>query len=362
MPKLNTRDLFITFDMGGCPNRCKHCWIGHTPNCKMDIKDIKDIVNQFKGWKHQGRDPYFEEVTVNTWYREPDYLDNYRELWDLEKDLSTKPLRFELMSIWRLARDDTYAKWAKEIGTEVCQITFFGLEEHTDYYTGRIGAFKDNLIATERLLKAGIIPRWQYFLNAENIEELGDFHQLIMDLKLEERIKELGSEFQCFVHTPTPDGEAFHLESIRPTLNDIKRIPDYFIDKTKKHYKTNDLEDVFGQTEQCLIKELEVVDKACGEYPNLAFVITPAFDVYTNLGEPLPWWSIGNIKDDSIDIIMERFLTDDCPGLTSNFKIPISNLAKRYGRLESDYMYPKDDLIRRWIRLWGEEYGRQISD
>jgi len=26
-------------DMYGCPNRCKHCWLGNTPNGKLSVED-----------------------------------------------------------------------------------------------------------------------------------------------------------------------------------------------------------------------------------------------------------------------------------------------------------------------------------
>jgi len=353
MPKLNTRDLFIAFDMGGCPNRCKHCWLGHTPNKKMALDDIKEITEIFKNYRLDGQ-KYFDQTTMTTWYREPDYLDNYKELWALEKELSDKAQRFELLSIWRLARDDDYAKWAKDIGTEACQISFFGLEENTDFYGGRKGFYKDNIEATKRLIEVGITPRWQLFLTQANEDELQSFEQLIHDLKLEEKTQ---GKFSCFLHAPSPDGEAFHLEDIRATKDSVKKIPPYLKSKTLEHYKCESLDDVFGFEESDLLDEMLKKDQASNEYPNLVFFISPDFDVFSNIGEPLRWWSLGNIKKESINIIMDRFINDSVPGLHVNFKIPVAELASRYGRKDGKGLYEIEDLERRWIRLWGEEFG-----
>lgn len=129
--------VIVAVDMVGCPNRCKHCWIGHAPNGNMAIEDLKYVTDAFSEHTHS-----FE---VYRWFREPDYSSNYKQLWDLDNRLSknTTPKRFELLSFWRINRDNEYVKWAYDIGVRRCQLTFFGLEEKTDYYVGRKGAFKE---------------------------------------------------------------------------------------------------------------------------------------------------------------------------------------------------------------------------
>ena len=113
--------------MAGCPNRCKHCWIGHSPNGNLSINDLKYMADSFS--------PFTNSLEIYSWFREPDFKDNYKELLDLENKLSknAKPKRFELLSFWRINRDLEYVKWAYNIGVKKCQLTFFGLEEKTDY-------------------------------------------------------------------------------------------------------------------------------------------------------------------------------------------------------------------------------------
>ena len=58
------------------------------------------------------------------------------------------------------------AKFLREVGVKIVQLTFFGGEETTDRYIGRKGAYSELLKATEILLRNGIAPRWQAFINA----------------------------------------------------------------------------------------------------------------------------------------------------------------------------------------------------
>ena len=49
---MKTNNLTILADMYGCPNRCKHCWLGHMPNKKMPDDSDELIVNYFKPYFH----------------------------------------------------------------------------------------------------------------------------------------------------------------------------------------------------------------------------------------------------------------------------------------------------------------------
>ena len=139
-------NLSLVVDMYGCPNRCKHCWLGHMPNYKMNDNSDEFIINYFK--------PYFKNISYYSWVREPDYVDDYKKRWyrDNELSINKKPMRFELASFYRIVRDPEYVKFLKDVGTSVVQLTFFGLENLTDKYVGRKGAFKELLEATEILV------------------------------------------------------------------------------------------------------------------------------------------------------------------------------------------------------------------
>lgn len=113
------KKLTLVVDMYGCPNQCKHCWLGHMPNRKMDSKTDEILVEYFK--------PYFESITYYSWLREPDYCDEYKQRWlkDNEISVNAKPLRFELASFYRLVHDEEYVKFlkydAKELVSKVVE-------------------------------------------------------------------------------------------------------------------------------------------------------------------------------------------------------------------------------------------------
>jgi hypothetical protein len=106
--------LTACLDMAGCPNRCRHCWLGITPNGRLHEDDLRFVAEAFR--------PFTDNLSVDSWYREPDYLPEYKRLWEVERELSdTRPvLHWELMSVWRAARDPEYVPWLKSLGLKAC--------------------------------------------------------------------------------------------------------------------------------------------------------------------------------------------------------------------------------------------------
>lgn len=359
MPPFHSRELAVAVDMAGCPNRCRHCWLRNTPNRRMPVEALRQVAAEFRAWVRSGEArPFVDKLTVLSWYREPDYAENYRELWALEQALSDPGAarRFELLSIWRLARDESYAPWAREIGTAACQITLFGLEQTTDWFTRRPGYFHDALVATERLLAVGIRPRWQIILTTRALSELPGLVRLIESLELDRRVEALGSEFDVFLNLPSPDGEAFHIEDLRVDDTQLLLdIPFYLEWKTCQHFGRPTLPEALGRAEADWLPELLRLDEPLAAQPEiLAFNVTPELDVYSNLGEPAPWWRLGNLRADGIAAVMQRFEEDAVPGLHALFHVPIADLARAYGRPGNRQVYAREDLVTRWVRLWSE--------
>jgi MoaA/NifB/PqqE/SkfB family radical SAM enzyme len=146
------KKITVCLDMYGCPNRCKHCWLGTTPNGNLSIDDLIFVAEEFR--------PYTDNLEISDRYREEDYNDNYKELWRITTELSdTKTPHFENISYWRAVRDNEYVQWLSSLGVKAAQLTIFGDEATTDYYVGRKGAFQEILYAIDILLKYGIAPR-----------------------------------------------------------------------------------------------------------------------------------------------------------------------------------------------------------
>lgn len=126
MPQFRATKFALSFDVAGCPNRCRHCWIGNPRNGHISEDTVRGVVRDFRAWlAASGHAETLQSVVVQTWFREPDFAPDYPALWELEKELSDDGAaeRFELLSIWRLARDEGYARWARDMVTEACQAT-----------------------------------------------------------------------------------------------------------------------------------------------------------------------------------------------------------------------------------------------
>lgn len=345
--------LGVMADMAGCPNRCRHCWLGAHKNGNMSVEDFKGIAHEFKEWRDEsGRG--IVELGFFSWWREPDYRDDYRELWKLEQELSSpgRAMRFEVLSTWRLARDESYANWAATLEPKACQITFFGMESNTDWGMCRKGAFDDQIAATERCLAAGIAPRWQLFATKRCLGEMDKFLKLIYDMKLFERCEAVGQKFEVFIGGISPEGSGYELENVRIDEDDLRFIPEEFISISR-----DGLNMLGNHPEHILIEELLQDNSPPNMSANVPSVSVNAdYDIYPNIAEPTAWWRLGNLKTDGVDKIIKAYRDGTTPGMTANRTIPVSELARRYGDKNSKKLYHKDDLICRFMHQWGEEY------
>ena len=344
--------LGVMIDMAGCPNRCRHCWLGSHKNGSMTVDDFRNIAGQFKNWRDENGES-IHELGFFSWWREPDFRDDYRELWRLEQDLSSpgRAQRFELLSIWRLARDESYTKWAATLPPKACQITFFGMEENTDWGIRRKGAFADNLTATERLIKVGIAPRWQLFITKRCLGELDEFLRLIFRLELHKRCEAIGQKFEVFIGGMSPEGSGFELEDVRVDESDLALIPRGLIDICREGT------DLLGQPEHALLEILSNDDSPPNvSAPTSCVSVNADYDVYPNIAEPTEWWRLGNLKSDGVNVILKAYRNETTPGMRMNREMPIKKLARQYGDKNSKKLYCKSDLVCRWLHQWGIDY------
>lgn len=328
------QNLHILVDMYGCPNRCKHCWIGHMQNKKMPDNSDEIIVNYFK--------PYFNSLTFYSWLREPDFCNDYEQRWIKDNQLSVnaKPQRFELASFWRLVRDKNYVHFLKNVGVKKVQLTFFGMEEITDWYIGRKGAFNELLLATEILLNNEIAPRWQVFINANNSSDIINLLALSKKLKLSERCKTFGQDFNFFIHSGSCDGENKKLYPIRINKEDIppELIPYY-----------NNFSETKTESQLC---ELLINDESIFYYHNedeITLNVSNNFDVYFNFTHMHPRWKIGNILTDDSKTIVQKIIDEDIPALNLAKKNRVKDLVKQFGNPKSHKIFDCIDDYKAYL-------------
>ena len=333
------QSITVCLDMFGCPNRCRHCWIGHAPNGNLTENDLKFVAEKFR--------PYTNRLTIYDWYREPDYHDNYKELWDLCHRLSDIcEEHFELISFWRIVRDKEYVKWLSSIGLKKAQLTLFGGEEKTDFYTGRKGAYREILQAIDILLENKISPRLQFFVNKDTVEELPLVEELIRRLDLENRCRAFGREFSFFLHQGSCDGENEKQYPIWVTPDDLKKIPQTLVEYTLRHFHAASLEDVFGQTEQTLYEEL-IHDRSTASLVSETpvFYVDHQFNVCPNIEPSEQSWRLGNLKTDGIEKVLQNYTESRSLAQHTRLTVPLCEIAKAKGDPNSQRLFYKGDYI-----------------
>ena len=331
------KKLTLVVDMYGCPNRCKHCWLGHMPNRKMDEHTDELLVSYFK--------PFFDAITYYSWVREPDFCDDYRRRWirDNEISIQSKPERFELASFYRLVRDESYVEFLKETGVKKVQLTFFGLEKTTDCFVGRKNAYRELLQATDILISNGISPRWQAFLYESNKDEVVKLLDVIESRQLHERCAAFGGEFEFFVHAGSCDGE------------NLKQYPN----RIQKENIPQKLVPCFLGYDE-ILEERECVALLADDHEPIRFDpsddivlnVSNQMDVYYNYTHMTRPWVIGNVLTDEPAELVRKITTGDTFALNVLKTCSYSQLAQRYGDTASTRAFELDDYKMYLVNLY----------
>ncbi len=322
------KKLVLVVDMYGCPNQCRHCWLGAVKHTHMPEGSDEKIVDYFK--------PYFDQIEFYSWLREPDFTDDYEARWEKDKRLSigTQPQRFELASFYRLCRDNEYVHFLKKVGVKEVQLTFFGMEDTTDRYVGRKGAFQELLSASALLAEHGITPRYQAFINEENKEEIVQLLEYLKGEHRERRYEEKGIPFNFFVHEGSCDGENRKLYPIRIAKNNIPKplVP---------HYLGYD--DLYSEKECCEMLKNERSSHVYHNEDVIVLNVTSDLSVYYHFTNITDNWKIGNILEETAEDLVHRILSENTFALNKAREITLGELVERYGDIHSDKAFSLED-------------------
>ena len=334
--------LTVCLDMAGCPNRCRHCWLGHTPNGRMTDEDLRFVAAAFR--------PFADVLEMAGWYREPDYTDDYRGRWALEQALSDEHApHFELVSFWRAVRDTSYVPWLWEQGVRVCQLTLFGGREMTDCYVGRRGAYDEVVETVEILLKQGMVPRIQVFVDRENIREMDGVMALVREREWETRCAVAGVPFALFVHQGSCDGENAKRYAVRVTPEEVAMLPEEMVAHTLRYTGKACLENVFGRTEAAWYAALVDSDEvAVLTELRPVLLVDGDFDVYPNSTCPAPYWRLGNLKTDGAAAVLARYREGGTLAQQIRRTVPLGEIIRAVGQAESLRLFTRGDYIH-WV-------------
>lgn len=181
--------------------------------------------------------------------------------------------------------------------------------------------------------------------------------------RLRQRAEALGGPFQVLVHAPSPDGEAFGIEGLRPAVSALARVPGELLAESAVH-----LGGSLGEVEGDILARLCRCDEPAatrwGGTGPLGFYVTSHLDVYPNIADLNPWWRLGNLARDEVGDIVGRLENDGTTGLRVLRDVPLSHLARRHGRPRGRRLCTEGDLVSRWVlmecrRRWDQRSGRQ---
>ena len=204
---------------------------------------------------------------------------------------------------------------------------------------GRQGAYEEVLEATERLIRSGITPRWQCFLNEENREEIVQVLQMYEEIR---RTKCPDMEF--FVHEGSCDGENRKLYPIRIRKEHIpEELAPYYLDYGK----------LLTEEDCCRRLKNDLSHPAFPPGGEITLNISNTYDVYYNYTNMTPPWVIGNLKEDEPAELARRIVSGDTPALRRLESVTWAELVQLYGDFSSGRVFALDDykmfLVNNWL-------------
>jgi MoaA/NifB/PqqE/SkfB family radical SAM enzyme len=201
-----------------------------------------------------------------------------------------------------------------------------------------------------KLLEYGIVPRFQAFVNKENVEEMEHIVHLAQQTGLAQH-----PDFRAFVHAGGCDGANEALYDIRITPEDLEKIPAQLKEWTKQHLGKT-VEEFAGARECELYREMLEEDTPIGyDVPGQPVLyIDHAYNVYPNLTAPQPAWCYGNLMEESVETILQRVKTGDTPAMRVMREVPVKELVRACGNADSERLFDRGDyevfLLNRFTR------------
>ena len=240
---------------------------------------------------------------------------------------------------------DQVAKWLKDYGYEVLQLTFFGLRDTHDWFACREGAFDDLLTTIRRAAECGLVVQPSIMLHKRMTAELSDLLALLADRGLPHVQNGRGWES---LQTFDPTGRGYALEDLRPDRRDIACLPPEIVQRIELPLRPESV-----HVRQAL-SATDDGSPGLGRIPGL--VVTVNGDVHPDHCSMLDEWHfLGNIMSEDLDAILERFRAAAPPGLHARAHVSHRELAQQFGDPNGQQVYSSlGQLAERWIRQWCE--------
>lgn len=337
-------ELQVALDMGGCSSKFKYSEFLLDKQNKLQIDDLDLVYELFS--------QHAKKIAIYSWYKEPDYLSNYQELFEKEQKLSDLDIyvRPNVISVYRLNRDSSYVKWLKEQSIKKAKVTFVGLESNSNYFIGRPGAYKELLNALNILIDNEIIPEIEIIINKKNLGDLNKLLILIDKMGIKQKVEAFGEKFIMYAKVGRPTGENLRNIAYRITEKDLWQIPDRLFLETRNFTKS----DIpFGIPEYKLyekyIKKVEFINL---KENKLRLYIDYKFDVYflnTN-----PYFKLGNLKQDQVSEILDNYKNNK--SFIQSVNIRINELVEKFGNQKGIWLFKEEDYLLYLLELYCQKY------
>ena len=174
-----------------------------------------------------------------------------------------------------------------------------------------------------------MIPRWQCFINEENIDEILAVYEMAQEIR-----KSKCPELEFFVHEGSCDGENRKLYPIRIRKQSIpKELAPVYLG----------YEEALTEVECCELLKTDMSNPCFHNDDDITLNIPNTYDVYfnfTNMSRP---WIIGNMKETDPEELIRRIIEEDTFALKLAKRVTWAELVDRFGDHKSDRVFSLDD-------------------
>lgn len=329
---LNTQVISIALEAIECSNRCKHCEASHVPRRRHLSRD--EIRSWADRMKKEAEDL---GVQVEIGWNNSELFDHPQ--WrEIRVDFGCERFNRGLPTNGRqIAREPELIHELKERGVEWLQLTLGGGTPEThDAFTCRPGSFEDILNTARIAHSAGVHVDWNYiaYRPLSEVARMSEVARSISGPYAMGKFDHKGGIDQGIMLVK-PQGEGVKMEHLRPTRADLAELPEW---ATKERFGT--WSGVGCETEGEMVAAL-VNSNRCigcieceyGECSGAGLIVSRNGDVYPYCHERDPAYLLGNVNDEGLGRVLERWFNDP----------PLAVAIRRRGLAESAAVYGDAD-------------------
>ena len=344
-------NLNMYLEVAGCPTVCRHCWAQGVGYGMMALDDIRWVLEESQQFcRDAGLDfgPYpMHEIAAHP--QAPEVMRLFRDVCGYDpgfEPLATTGVPLATRDDWR----ELVAAIGAQ-GTRHFWVAFHGLDAEHDRLVHREGAFRETLLAVERVQSLGFRCGANVFVTREMAARFEPLREILQELGLS------GAAWEVARYQPT--ARARQYEAHRPTWEDLQPIADRIARLTVSAQAQ--WQNLGNYTEAAWVRKAQSGgwDAACAPWElapprGIGLVCRPNLDVHT--GEAgLYGQRHGNLRKDGAAATLRRAIEYGPISKNSLYRLPdpeppIEALAAQNGDPQGQTLYFEASSMRyRWL-------------